>query len=413
MTTTLPTADEILWDPFDPAFRANPYPYYDRLRVEAPVYHVPGGSFVLTRYADVFATLRSNRVSRDVEANAIIDENDERAMRRRQRRRGGAKTILNLDPPDHTRLRRLVSKAFTPRAIEALRPRIEKMVEERLDRAADAGQIELIDSLAFPVPFLVISELLGMPTDRSDELRDWSQALTQGLEPAATMDELDEAEAAVMQLVPYLIEIIEGRRRAPGDDLLSGLLAVEDDGDTLSPEELISFVILLYVAGHETTVNLIGNGALALLRNPDQLRSWRNNPSLDATAIDEILRFDGPVQHTVRVAMEPITFDGIGGEPVVVEPGQTLLTVLGAANHDPATFVDPHALRLDRPNAGKHTAFSAGIHYCLGASLAKLEATVALTHLIRRFDTIELAGEPHFRDRITIRGVDRLPLRVT
>ena len=408
----VPTAD-VLWDPFDPAFRANPYPYYDRLRLEAPVYHAPGGTFVLTRYADVFATLRSNRVSRDVEANAIIDENDERAVRRRNRRRGGAKTILNLDPPDHTRLRRLVSKAFTPRAIDALRPRIEEMVDERLDAAADTGQIELIDSLAFPVPFLVISELLGMPTDRGEELRDWSQALTQGLEPAATMAELDEAEAAVMQLVPYLIEIIEDRRTSPGDDLLSGLLAVEDDGDTLSPEELISFVILLYVAGHETTVNLIGNGALALLRHPDQLMRWRDDPSLDATAIDEILRFDGPVQHTVRVAMEPITFEGIGGEAVTVQPGQTLLTVLGAANHDPTMFDDPHTLRLDRPNAGKHTAFSAGVHYCLGASLAKLEATVALTHLIRRFDTIELAGEPHFRDRITIRGVDRLPLRVS
>lgn len=407
-----PAAD-VLWDPFDPAFRANPYPYYDRLRTEAPVYLAPGGSFVLTRYSDVFATLRSNRVSRDVEANAIIDENDERAVRRRNRRRGGAKSILNLDPPDHTRLRRLVSKAFTPRAIDALRPRIVEMVDERLDVAAEAGEIELIDSLAFPVPFLVISELLGMPTERGDELREWSQALTKGLEPAATMEELDESEAAVMKLVPYLIEVIEDRRTSPSDDLLSGLLAVEDDGDTLSPEELISFVILLYVAGHETTVNLIGNGALALLRNPDQLRSWRNDPSLDATAIDEILRFDGPVQHTVRVAMEPITFDGIGGEPVVVEPGQTLLTVLGAANHDPAMFDDPHALQLDRPNAGKHTAFSAGIHYCLGASLAKLEATVALTHLIRRFDTIEVAGEPHFRDRITIRGVDRLPLRVT
>ena len=199
---------------------------------------------------------------------------------------------------------------------------------------------------------------------------------------------------------------------SPGDDLLSGLLAVEDEGDTLSPEELISFLILLYVAGHETTVNLIGNGALALLRNPDQLVRWRLDASLDATAIDEILRYDGPVQHTVRVAMEPLTYHGAHGEPVIVEPGHTVLTVLGAANHDPAMFDNPHALRLDRVNAGKHTAFSAGIHYCLGASLAKLEATVALTRLIRRFDEIELAGEPHFRDRLTIRGVDRLPLRV-
>jgi cytochrome P450 len=401
---------DVLWDPFDPAFRANPYPYYDRLRSEAPAYLAPGGSTVITRYADVFATLRSNEVSRDVEANAIIDPTDEVAKRRRERRRGGAKSILNLDPPDHTRLRRLVSKAFTPRQIELLRPGIEQMVDTALDAAADRGHIELIDDLAFPVPFQVISELLDMPTDRADELRDWSQALTASLEPAATIDDLDAAEAAVLELVPYLIEVIEQRRSAPGDDLLSALLSVEDDGDTLSFEELISFVVLLYVAGHETTVNLIGNGTLALLRHPDQLDRWRDDPSLDATAVDELLRFDGPVQHTVRVAMQPMSFDDATGGTVVVEPGHTILTVLGAANHDPAMFDDPHALRLDRPNAGRHMAFAAGIHYCLGASLAKLEATVAITRLIRRFDRIELAGEPHWRDRITIRGVDRMPL---
>ena len=406
-------AGEQLWEPHDPAFRADPYPFYDRLRTQAPVHRASPYQIVLTRYADVFATLRSTEVSRDVEAHAAYDEQDEIAVRRRARRRGGAKSILNLDPPDHTRLRRLVSKAFTPRAIEALRPSIEAMVDEILDRAAERGSIELIDELAFPVPFRVISELLDMPTERADELRDWSQALTAGLEPAATMGDLDAAEAAIMQLVPYLIEIIERRRRDPGDDLLSALLAVEDGGDTLSPAELIAFVVLLYVAGHETTVNLIGNGMLALLRHPDQLARWRADPSLDTNAVDELLRYDGPVQFTVRVAIRPMTFAGVGGEPITVEPGQTLLTVLGAANHDPAVFDDPHTLRLDRDNAGRHTAFSAGIHYCLGASLAKLEASIVITRLIRRFETIELAGEPHWRDRLTIRGVDRLPLSLS
>ena len=399
-----------LWDPFDPAFRADPYPYYDRLRSEAPAYLAPGGSTVLTRYEDVFSVLRSNEVSRDIEANAIADPTDEIAMRRRERRRGGAKSILNLDPPDHTRLRRLVSKAFTPRQIELLRPGIEQMVDTALDAAADRGSIELIDELAFPVPFQVISELLDMPTDRADELRDWSQALTASLEPTATIDDLDAAETAVLALVPYLIEVIEARRANPGDDLLSALLAVEDDGDTLSYEELISFVVLLYVAGHETTVNLIGNGVLALLHHPDQLDRWRHDPALDATAVDELLRFDGPVQHTVRVAMQPMSFADATGGDVIVEPGHTILTVLGAANRDPAMFDDPHTLRLDRANAGRHMAFAAGIHYCLGASLAKLEANVAITRLIRRFDRIELAAEPHWRDRITIRGVDRMPL---
>ena len=271
-------SDDPLYNPFDPAFRADPYPYYDRLRTHAPAYRSASGQVVLTRYSDVFEVLRSSEVSRDIEANAILDESDPIAVRRRARRRGGAKSILNLDPPDHTRLRRLVSKAFTPRAIEQLRPRIVAMVDEVLDAAAARGSIELIDELAFPVPFLVISELLDMPTDRADELREWSSALTTGLEPAASLDDLTASETAIQQLVPYLIEIIEARRAAPGDDLLSALLAVEDDGDTLSYEELISFVVLLYVAGHETTVNLIGNGVLALLRHPDQLDKWRDDP---------------------------------------------------------------------------------------------------------------------------------------
>ena len=403
---------ERLWDPSDPAFRANPYPFYDRLRIEAPAYKAPGGPLVVSRYDDIVRVLRSNAFSRDVEAHARLDENDI-VERRRRERRGGAKTILNLDPPDHTRLRRLVSKAFTPSAVDRLRPRIETMVDDVLDRAGERGEIELVDELAFPVPFQVISELLDMPTERADELRSWSQALTLGLEPGATIADLDAAEAAIMQLIPYLVTIIDARRAAPGVDLLSGLLAVEDEGDTLSPAELIAFVVLLYVAGHETTVNLIGNGTLALLRHADELVRWRNDPSLDNAAVDELLPFDGPVQHTVRVPMEPAIFIGAHGEEIVAEPGDTVLTVLGSANHDPAIFEDPHVLRLDRPNSQRHLAFSTGIHYCLGASLAKLEAATAIGRLIRRFDTIELAGEPHWRDRLTIRGVDRLPLRVS
>lgn len=401
---------DVRWDPMDPQFRADPYPFYDRLRELEPVHLAPGGQLVLTRYDDVVNTLRHVDVSRDVEANATVGEDDVYAQRRKERRRGGAKTILNLDPPDHTRLRRLVSRAFTPRQVERLRPRMEQMVDDALDVAEERGSMELMDELAFPVPFLVISELLDMPIDRAEEMREWSQAITSSLEPAATLAHLDEADAAVMQLIPYLIEIIEDRRKNPGDDLLSQLLAVEDDGDTLSAEELISFVVLLYVAGHETTVNLIGNGMLALLRNPQQLDRWRRDPSLDATAVDELLRFDGPVQHTVRIAMKPMDFQTPAGDIITAVPGQTILTILGAANHDPSIFENPDQLQLDRHNAGKHTAFSAGAHYCLGASLAKLEATVAITRLIRRFDHIELAGEPLWRDRLTIRGISHLPL---
>ncbi len=405
-------ADELLFNPFDPAFRANPYPFYDRLRTEAPAYWTPLGTVVLSRYDDVAWTLRSNDFSRDIEASAN-EPTDPRAkaLRERRRSRSGAKTILNLDPPDHTRLRRLVSKAFTPSAVERLRPRVQQLVDDVLDRAEERGEIELIDELAFPVPFQVISDLLDMPVDRADELREWSQVITYSLEPTATLDDLDRVDEVFAQLLPYLVSVIEDRRRHLGDDVLSGLIQVEEAGDRLSVEELISFVTLLYIAGHETTVNLIGNATLALLRHPDELARWHADPSLGPQAVDELLRYDGPVQQTVRVPTTTVVY-GEGDGAVEVPPGTIVTTLLGAANHDPAVFDDPHTLRLDRPNANRHLAFAAGIHYCLGANLAKLEAEVAVGSLVRRFPAVHLAGELSWRDRLTIRGVDRLPLAV-
>jgi cytochrome P450 len=371
---------------------------------------LPWGAVVITRYDDVARTLRSNAFSRDVEANAL-ERDDPVTRRRRDRRARGAKTILNLDPPDHTRLRRLVCQAFTPTSIERLRPSIQSMVDVVLDRAADRGSMELIDELAFPVPFRVISELLDMPIDRADELRDWSQAITAAIEPMATHDDLDTAEAALAQLIPYLVTIIEERRSSPGDDLLSALLAVEEAGERLSPAELISFVVLLYVAGHETTVNLIGNGVLALLRHRDQLALWRDDPTIDERAVDELLRYDGPVQHTVRVAMAPVSYAGAGDDFVDVLPGETVLTVLGAANHDPAVFDDPHALQLVRPNANRHLAFGAGIHYCLGASLARLETRVSLEEFGRRFPRYEVREAGAVRvHSVNVRGFSKLPV---
>jgi cytochrome P450 len=378
------------------------------LREHAPAFDTGFGLVVLTRYSDVSHALRSNDFSRDIDTNATPSD-DAVAQRRRLRRSQGSKSILNLDPPDHTRLRRLVSKAFTPTAVDALRVGIEEQVDVVLDRAAERGSMELVDELAFPVPFQVISDLLDIPQDRSEEMREWGQLLTAALEPTTTLETLDAAEGALTQMGSYLVDIVEARRRNLGTDVLSGLIVAEEEGDRLTTEELLSFVVLLYVAGHETTVNLIGNGMLALLRNPAELDRWRRDPSLDANAIDELLRYDGPVQHTVRVAMTPMSF-GDGSQKVDIEPGTSVLTVLGAANHDPAVFDDPHTLRLDRTNANRHLAFAAGIHYCLGASLARLEATVVLGRLIRRFDQIDLVTEPTFRDRLTIRGVDRMEL---
>ena len=400
---------ELLFNPFDPAFRANPYPFYDILREKAPVYLSPLQTIVLSRYDDVAVTLRSNDFSRDIEKNANEPTSPLQTRKRERRADGDVKSILNLDPPDHTRLRRLASQAFTPSAIERLRPRVQQLVDDVLDVAAERGSMELIDELAFPVPFQVISDLLAMPTERAIELREWSQHLTASLEPTANDDDMDRADEALRLFIPYLIGIVEDRRKNLGDDLLSALIQAEESGDRMSTDELIAFVLLLYVAGHETTVNLIGNGTLALLRNPDQLALWRETPSLDASAVDELLRYDGPVQLTVRVPIVPVHYSTPDGT-VTVEPGTVVMTVLGAANHDPAMFPDPHALRFDRPNSNRHLALAAGVHYCLGASLAKLEASVAISSVIRRFPDIALAGEPGWRDRLTIRGVDRLPL---
>ncbi len=405
---------DAVFNPFDPAFRADPYPFYDALRTNDPVQVSPLGFTVLTRYDDVARTLRGAEFARDIEANVTERPDDPRRARRdRQRQRiedgTAAKSILNLDPPDHTRLRRLVSQAFTPSAIERLRPRVQQLVDDVLDVAAERGSMELVEELAFPVPFQVISDLLDIPTDRSDDVRAWSQVLTAGLEPTVDEATLDQAEQAGIAMGEYLTEIIDHRRRHLGDDLLSALIQVEEAGDRLTPAELRTFVILLYVAGHETTVNLIGNGTLALLRHPDQLRQWAADPSMDANAIDELLRYDGPVQQTVRVPTVDVTYEGLDGE-IVVPKGSLVMTVLGAASHDPAVFERPDDLWLQRPNANRHLGFAAGVHYCLGASLAKLEASTAITRLIRRFPDVQLAGEPGWRDRLTIRGVDHLPL---
>lgn len=399
-----------MFNPFDPAFRADPYPFYAQWREHSPVMTTPLGFTVLTRYEDVARALRGAEFARDIEAHITIRDDDPRAARRerlRQRREDGtaAKTILNLDPPDHTRLRRLVSLAFTPTAIERLRPRVQQLVDDALDLAADRGAMELVEELAFPVPFQVISDMLDLPTEHSDEIRVWSQTLTAALEPTADDIVLNEAETAAAAMGSYLADVVEHRRRHLGDDLLSGLIQVEEAGDRLSQAELLSFVTLLYVAGHETTVNLIGNGVLALLRNPEQMRLWAADPALDANAVDELLRFDGPVQQTVRVPTVDVQF----GE-VTVPAGQMVMAVLGSASHDPEVFDDPESLHLDRRNANRHLGFAAGVHYCLGASLAKLEASAAITSLIRRFPKIELAGQPTWRDRLTIRGVDHLPL---
>ena len=398
---------DVSFNPFDPEFRKNPHPFYDRLRTEEPVHRTPLGFVVLTRYEDVVNTLRNNDFSRDIEVNANLPESPTRKFRRENER---SKSMLNLDPPDHTRLRRLVSKSFTPSAIEKLRPRIQQLVDDALANAKRTGHLELVEELAFPVPFQVISDLLAMPTERGEELREWSQIITATLEPTTGVEELEKGQEAIAKMRPYLEEIIQHRRRNMGDDMLSSLIAVEEQGEKLNNDELMSFVILLYIAGHETTVNLIGNSVHALLTHPEQLDVMRRE-SCTPNMVDELLRFNGPVQHTIRTPLVDISIP-VNGQEMLIKKGSLVLASLGAGNHDPSVFSNPHQLDFSRSNSNRHLAFAAGVHYCLGASLAKLETEVAVGTLVKTFNSIEFDTQPEWRDRLTIRGVSKFELNV-
>lgn len=398
---------DVSFNPFDPEFRKNPHPFYDRLRTEEPVHRTPLGFVVLTRYEDVVNTLRNNDFSRDIEVNANLPESPTRKFRRENER---SKSMLNLDPPDHTRLRRLVSKSFTPSAIEKLRPRIQQLVDDALANAKKTGHLELVEELAFPVPFQVISDLLAMPTERGEELREWSQIITATLEPTTGVEELEKGQEAIAKMRPYLEEIIQHRRRNMGDDMLSSLIAVEEQGEKLNNDELMSFVILLYIAGHETTVNLIGNSVHALLTHPEQLDVMRRE-SCTPNMVDELLRFNGPVQHTIRTPLVDISIP-VNGQEMLIKKGSLVLASLGAGNHDPSIFDNPHQLDFSRSNSNRHLAFAAGVHYCLGASLAKLETEVAVGTLVKTFKSIEFDSQPEWRDRLTIRGVSKFELNV-
>ncbi len=399
---------DVSFNPFDPEFRKSPHPFYDELRKFEPVHITPIGFVVITRYDDVVNTLRNNDFSRDIELNANLPESPTRKFRRENER---SKSILNLDPPDHTRLRRLVSKSFTPSAIERLKHRIQQLVDDALTRATQTGQLELVEELAFPVPFQVISDLLAMPKDRGAELREWSQIITATLEPTTSVEDLQEAQNAISKMREYLNEIIIHRRKNLGDDMLSSLISVEEQGEKLNNDELMSFVILLYIAGHETTVNLIGNSVHALLTHPRQLAAMRAN-GCTPNMVDELLRFNGPVQHTIRTPIVDVKYR-VGQEEIEIKKGSLILASLGAGNHDPNVFENPHSLDFSRHNSNKHLSFGGGIHYCLGASLAKLETEIAVGTLVKTFYNIDVVAEPEWRDRLTIRGVSKFELSVS
>ena len=406
MTTDTPAAQPLVLNPFEPGFFDDPYSAYAPLRDAAPVHETPWGPWMLFRYDDSHRLLRDASLSvDDANANptmraAMFEELAADALHDRTNR-----SILNVDPPDHTRLRKLVSKAFTPRMVEGLRPRVQALVDAALDRMAASGEADLIAELAFPLPFTVISEMLGMPEADRDMLRSWSHTLAKTLDPILTPDDITAAVQASDRMWEHVDEAARWKRDNPGDDLLTGLIHAEDEGDRLTHEELLDQVILLFIAGHETTVNLIGNGTLALLRNRSELERLQADPSLDATAVDELLRYDSPVQFSRRITTTDLEIQGVS-----IPKGTFALTCLGSANHDPEKW-GPTADELDlgRTGAAQHLSFGSGTHFCLGANLARVEGQVAIGSLVRRFPDLELVDdEADWNGRIVLRGLDSL-----
>jgi cytochrome P450 len=395
---------EPLFNPLSPDFIRDPYPYYDRLRTTDPVYRMPHGFLLASRHADIQFVLREKCFGKDFAGRMtrrfgaqVLDEPVYRSMRY---------WMLQLDPPDHTRLRGLVVKAFTARRVEDMRPRIQAIVDRVLDRMEAALHLDLIADFAFPLPVIVICDMLGIPPE--DHAILFASARTGGrlLDPVPlSRAEIDEANARTMEVEAYFRDLFERRRRAPGDDLTSQLVQAEQEGSKLSNEELTANIILLFGAGHETTVNLIGNGLLALYRNPDQLRLLRNDPSLIANAIEEFLRFDSSVQLTGRTALTAVTVGGVD-----VAEGNTVLCLLGAANRDPAVYSDPDRLDITRRNI-RPLSFGGGIHFCLGAQLARIEGEIAIATLLRRFPKLVLDDPEHpdWRPTFVLRGLSRLP----
>ncbi len=318
-------------------------------------------------------------------------------------------SILNIDPPDHTRLRRLVSQAFTPRTVETLRPMVQSLVDDALDVMESAGQADLIGGLAFPLPFDVISEMLGMPENDKLQIRDWSAAIVKTIDPVITEDEVIAAADASREMDRLIDAVIEWKRANPADDLLTALIEAEEDGDRMTARELRDQVSVLFIAGHETTVNLIGTGIYQLLLHPEQLSRLVADPSMITNAVEELLRYVAPVQITRRIATRDLE---IGGKEVA--KGSFVLCSLASANRDPVFWGDDaEALDLARQDASHHVSFGSGVHYCLGASLAKLEAEVAIGSFVRRFADAEIVGDPEWNGRINLRGLEKLELRLS
>jgi cytochrome P450 PksS len=389
-------------------FKANPYPFYARLRAEAPVYRVilPTGEtgWLVTRYDDVATVLKDERFLKNAET-AMTPEQAARQPWFRTLFKSLKRNLLEVDPPDHTRLRALVTKAFSPRLVEQMRERIQRLTDQLLDGIHGLDRIDLIHDYALPIPTTIIAEMLGVPVEDRHRFHRWSKAL---FAASTSTWSLLKAIPSVWLFQRYLRGFIRKRRAQPRDDLTSALVQAEEAGDALSEHELVAMIFLLLVAGHETTVNLVGNGMLALLEHPDQLERLRNDPGLIKPAIEELLRYASPVEMaTERYACEDVSLAG-----VTIPRGEIVFAVIASANRDERQFPDPDTLDITRePN--KHLSFGLGAHFCLGATLARLEGQIAISRLLRRVPDLRLGVRPdqlRWRTGLILRGLEALPL---
>lgn len=395
---------------FSADFYANPYPTYARLRAERPVYwDERARRWFVTRYADVAAATSHPGISvaripptERLSAMGLAVMEPVYALMRQQ---------LNfLDPPDHTRIRGLVHKAFSPGAITALRGRIQSLCDELLAQAPATGPLDLMSQLAYPLPVIVIAEMLGVPVADRDQFKKWSTDFAELVgNPARPMERLLEIKTSAFELVDYLRGIVARLRARPEDNLMSELARVGNESDRLTEDELLANAVFILVAGHETTTNLIANGLLSLLRAPAELQRLRDDSTLLPAAVEEMLRHESPLQMVGRIAREDLAIDGTR-----IEKGQILALVLGSANHDPAVFSDPDRLDVGRKD-NKHLAFSQGAHYCIGAALARIEGQIAIGSVLRRFESLQLAVDDaaiEWHQNLSFRGLKSLPVVV-
>lgn len=388
-------------DPFAPENRADPYPIFAQVRRTAPVYLSLDGTWVLSRYADAVGVLRDPK--RFASSPDHLSPEVAAAQRNSFIRQTGTSVMMFIDAPDHTRIRGLVSSAFTPRRVEQLRAQVAELVDRLIDEHLADGEIDVVEDLGYPLPVSVICELLGIPRSDDESFRTLSAQASRLLDgPNIAPDVMDRGVVAGMQLFQYFTDLVDDRRRSPGDDLLSALVAAEADGEGLSHAELITTATLLFVAGHETTTNQIGNTVLALLRHPDQLARLVQDPSLMRSAVEEGLRWDPAVQFSARITTTDVE---VGGR--TIPAGEQVAVLIGAVNRDPEQFDRPETFDVGRTD-NRHLTFATGPHFCLGAALARLELAVALERLVARCDRWELRAEPDYREHYVLRGVKSL-----